>query len=790
RQKIADTIRQLNQIGSARFFETKKRTSSCLYSFRHTVAAPIVPLFSRVLNARVQHTIGEHIRYLMCDESGGGNSDDTLYVSPLFMSRASSRSCRGSMFAVAAMVVCHVPTTSGVSFGTVVADCTGYMSVVCAPTVSYDAAHFMPCADAAVAVIAILPIAIATRINANASVNLASFCRPKSSCAATTTTSATVDSDKPVPVYKQDTIETRQLDEDEDDLSEVQSEAVPIEVRKWLETTFTRNSISQKRQSDDKLKFRSVANAIRAGIVVDKIYRRMSGTSPLVSPEVANLLKQIDDWSFDCFSVNQLSNGQVLKSVAYELFNRYGLLYKFKIPTTTMRNFLTQVEAGYVKHKNPYHNNLHAADVTQTVHYMLLQGLANWLTDLEIFATLFAAIVHDYLHTGTTNNFHVMSRSETALVYNDRSVLENFHVSAAFRLLLEDDCNILANLSNDDYREFRSLVIDMVLATDMSSHFQQIKAMKTILNHSEFNADKSKVLSLVIHVSDISHPAKKWELHSHWTQLLMKEFFRQGDKEKQLNLECSPLCDRDTTLVAESQLGFIEFIVNPSMEVCGDVLDRVQLLILGSRACTSPLAIGSTGSGAPCTASGPATTSPGVVQASSSSYQTTKPPRRIASLPPSTNSTRSNSSTRQFSVAATSTNPFEDNQPQQYGEPQHAQDKASAASGTTCATNSIKYDIKPAFQHPVIKFQQSDFKSLAPDPPPRSLQPHTKSASGQLSADGDSRETRVISSAPATPVPSSQVVAQYKIKRPWIECLERNKRMWQERAVLGLDAMI
>lgn len=57
----------------------------------------------------------------------------------------------------------------------------------------------------------------------------------------------------------------------------------------------------------------------------------------------------------------------------------------------------------------------------------------NWLSDLEIFATLVAAVVHDYEHTGTTNNFHVMSGSETALLYNDRAVLENHHISAAFR---------------------------------------------------------------------------------------------------------------------------------------------------------------------------------------------------------------------------------------------------------------------------------------------------------------------------------------------------------------------
>lgn len=45
-----------------------------------------------------------------------------------------------------------------------------------------------------------------------------------------------------------------------------------------------------------------------------------------------------------------------------------------------------------------------------------------------------------------------MSRSETALIYNDRSVLENHHISSAFRVMQRDDCNVLANLSREEYR--------------------------------------------------------------------------------------------------------------------------------------------------------------------------------------------------------------------------------------------------------------------------------------------------------------------------------------------------
>ena len=57
----------------------------------------------------------------------------------------------------------------------------------------------------------------------------------------------------------------------------------------------------------------------------------------------------------------------------------------------------------------------------------------NWLSDLEIFTALISAIIHDYDHTGTTNNFHINSESNLAILYNDRAVLESHHVSEFFR---------------------------------------------------------------------------------------------------------------------------------------------------------------------------------------------------------------------------------------------------------------------------------------------------------------------------------------------------------------------
>ena len=116
----------------------------------------------------------------------------------------------------------------------------------------------------------------------------------------------------------------------------------------------------------------------------------------------------------------------------------------------------------------------------------------------------------------------VSDRSEVAILYNDRSVLENHHVSAAYKLMAEEDMNILVNLNKDDWRcthrshftddliqiyfeswglypgdcstiilyvlifcrELRALVIEMVMSTDMSCHFQQIKTMRNSLTQT------------------------------------------------------------------------------------------------------------------------------------------------------------------------------------------------------------------------------------------------------------------------------------------------------------------
>uniref|UniRef100_A0A8D3E4Q7 Phosphodiesterase n=1 Tax=Scophthalmus maximus TaxID=52904 RepID=A0A8D3E4Q7_SCOMX len=372
------------------------------------------------------------------------------------------------------------------------------------------------------------------------------------------------------------TDETRRLLDTEDELSDLQAESVPREVRDWLACTFTRKMGVAKRRPEEKPRFRSIVHAVQAGIFVERMYRRTSTMAGLTYPPTAlTALKEVDQWSFDVFSFHEATGDHALKFLVYDLLTRYDLVNRFRIPVQALVQFVEALENGYSKHRNPYHNLTHAADVTQTAHFLMLHtGLMHWLSELEILAMVFAAAIHDFEHTGTTNNFHIHARSEVAIFYNDRSVLENHHISAAYRLMAEEDMNILVNLNKDDWRELRSLVIEMVMSTDMSCHFQQIKTMRNTLTQTH-SIDKVKVLSLMLHAADISHPAKAWPLHHRWTHSLMEEFFRQGDKEVELGLPFSPLCDRKATMIAQSQIGFIDFIVEPTFSVLIDTTEKV-----------------------------------------------------------------------------------------------------------------------------------------------------------------------------------------------------------------------
>jgi hypothetical protein len=72
------------------------------------------------------------------------------------------------------------------------------------------------------------------------------------------------------------------------------------------------------------------------------------------------------------------------------------------------------------------------------------------------------------------------------------------------------------------------------------------------------------LLKLTMHAADISNPAKRWDIYNHWTDRLMEEFYRQGDKERDRKMPISYAFDRENPVPrAKFQKGFLVAIVEP-----------------------------------------------------------------------------------------------------------------------------------------------------------------------------------------------------------------------------------
>uniref|UniRef100_A0A8C4DXW0 Phosphodiesterase n=1 Tax=Dicentrarchus labrax TaxID=13489 RepID=A0A8C4DXW0_DICLA len=297
---------------------------------------------------------------------------------------------------------------------------------------------------------------------------------------------------------------------------------------------------------------------------------------------LARELEDINRWGIDIFKVSEYSGNRPLTVTMYTIFQERELLKSFKIPADTFITFMMTLEDHY--HADvAYHNNIHAADVVQSTHVLLsTPALEAVFTDLEILAALFASAIHDVDHPGVSNQFLINTNSELALMYNDSSVLENHHLAVGFKLLQEDNCDIFQNLNKKQRQSLRKMVIDMVLATDMSKHMNLLADLKTMVETKKVTSlgvllldnysDRIQVLQNMVHCADLSNPTKPLELYRQWTDRIMVEFFTQGDRERDKGMEISPMCDKQNASIEKNQVGFIDYIVHPLWETWADLV--------------------------------------------------------------------------------------------------------------------------------------------------------------------------------------------------------------------------
>ncbi|KAM8793338.1 LOW QUALITY PROTEIN: high affinity cAMP-specific and IBMX-insensitive 3',5'-cyclic phosphodiesterase 8B-like [Eudromia elegans] len=301
-----------------------------------------------------------------------------------------------------------------------------------------------------------------------------------------------------------------------------------------------------------------------------------------VPPCITQLLGNEESWDFNIFELEAVTNKRPLIYLGLKVFARFGVAEFLNCSEATLRAWLQLIEANYHS-SNSYHNSMHAADVLHATAFFLdKERVKGSLDHLDEVAVLIAATIHDIDHSGRTNSFLCNAGSELAVLYNDTAVLESHHTELAFQLTAKDSkCNIFRNMDRTHYRTLHQAIIDMVLATEMTKHFEHVNKFVNSINKpmaSEENSSQSEgsdcectahiknfpdnqtlIKHMMIKCADVANPCRPLELCIEWAGRLSEEYFAQTDEEKRQGLPVvMPVFDRNTCSIPKSQISFLD----------------------------------------------------------------------------------------------------------------------------------------------------------------------------------------------------------------------------------------
>jgi len=360
-----------------------------------------------------------------------------------------------------------------------------------------------------------------------------------------------------------------------------------IEVYRYLNVITDYDSVKSFSTIDNK------ENEKKDNNINENNYKKTSSISlPIIRNNSVNIyeieehLNTMMDWNFDIFKLVNLSNCRPIFYLGKRIFEQNKFHKHFNINLSTLECFLTKMENQYHM-ALPYHNNIHAADVLHAMNYFISHPLLNKiLTIEEKFACVISAIAHDIDHPGINNSYEIKYSEPLSIIYNNKSVLENHHCALAFKILREcSECNILKNLTKSQYTYVRSLIISMILATDMAYHNTYINEFSEKLKNQTFDIENSKdrklLLCILIKCADISNPTKINRISLQWSNRLFKENQIQSFNEQKHNkYTLSPLINQHYTSKSENQTSFIRMFVKPIYELLGNYLEIKDFIAL------------------------------------------------------------------------------------------------------------------------------------------------------------------------------------------------------------------
>ncbi|XP_035500797.1 high affinity cGMP-specific 3',5'-cyclic phosphodiesterase 9A-like isoform X2 [Scophthalmus maximus] len=195
------------------------------------------------------------------------------------------------------------------------------------------------------------------------------------------------------------------------------------------------------------------------------------------------------------------------------MYTDLDFLTAFQIQPDVLQNFLFEVFCHY--NNIPFHNFQHCFCVTQMMYGLIwLTDLRNKLARIDLFVMLTSALCHDLDHPGYNNVYQINAQTALALRYNDISPLENHHCAVAFGIMAKPECNVLKNLTTEQYKHIRGGMIKCILATDMARHNEILNKFKDIQPVFDFADKEHKEVVTTENSSSSSRNTRPHVVHS------------------------------------------------------------------------------------------------------------------------------------------------------------------------------------------------------------------------------------------------------------------------------------
>ncbi|KAJ1778704.1 3',5'-cyclic-nucleotide phosphodiesterase [Coemansia sp. RSA 353] len=332
------------------------------------------------------------------------------------------------------------------------------------------------------------------------------------------------------------------------------------------------------------------------------------------SPRANALRSRLLEWAF---CPDDLDREELLDCATVMIMDSAACV-DLKLQLGRVRKFVKILESAY--YDNPYHNFHHAIDVTQCTFYILhTLGMFNKtgprrsslrspaettfplhtiLRPTDVMALIIASLCHDLGHPGLNNAFMVRARTQLAELYNDQSVLENFH-AACFSMVMsyyftdfvlprrDSMQQQNSHVTSFDYEEFRRIAVHAILATDMARHFEFIGKCKAQyerfvsgsnlpLTAQQHEAERAQLAASILKCADISNIVRPFNISQRWTQRLNNEITLQGNIEESLGLSRTIVVD--TANVPASQIAFYETCGRPLFNAVADLVPELRYM--------------------------------------------------------------------------------------------------------------------------------------------------------------------------------------------------------------------